>query len=93
MTESEFIALAKEAFSNIEQMLDERDFDYSNNDSIMEIELDDGSKIIINRHLPNREIWVAAKSGGFHYTRQGEHWFSQRDGSELFAKLGELLGN
>lgn len=93
MTESEFIVLAKEAFSNIEQLLDKLEIEYSNNDSIMEIEPDNGSKIIINRHLPNLEIWVAAKSGGFHYAMLDGRWVSQRDGSELFAKLDELLGN
>jgi CyaY protein len=41
--------------------------------------------------VPNREIWLAAKSGGFHYSRQNERWFSERDDSELFAKLGELV--
>ncbi len=93
MTESEYIALAKEAFSAIEEMLDEREIDYSNNDAVMEIELDNGSKIIVNRHLPNREIWLAAKSGGFHYVWQDGRWFSIRDGSELFGKLVALLDN
>ena len=29
-----------------------------------EIEFENGSKMIINRHTAAREIWVAAKSGG-----------------------------
>jgi CyaY protein len=27
----------------------------------------DASRIIINRQTPNREIWIAARSGGFHF--------------------------
>ena len=93
MTESEFNEVADAVFARIEQAIDDADadIDYDSNGSVMEIEFADGSKVIVNRHVPNREIWLAAKSGGFHYALQDERWFSQRDGSELFAKLGELV--
>jgi CyaY protein len=93
MTENEFNELADAVFARIENALDasDGDIDYDNNGSVLEIEFADGSKVIVNRHVPNREIWLAAKSGGFHYGYQDGKWFSQRDGSELFAKLGELV--
>jgi len=93
MTENEFNELADAVFADIERALDESggDIDYDSNGSVMEIEFEDGSKVIVNRHVPNREIWLAAKSGGFHYAIQDGSWLSQRDGSELFAKLGELV--
>ncbi len=93
MTENEFNELADTVFARIELALDASDgaIDYDSNGSVMEIEFDDGSKVIVNRHVPNREIWLAAKSGGFHYGIQDGNWLSQRDGSELFAKLGELV--
>jgi len=93
MTENEFNELADAVFARIEKALDgsDGDIDYDSNGSVLEIEFADGSKIIVNRHVPNREIWLAAKSGGFHYALQEGRWFSQRDGSELFAKLGELV--
>jgi CyaY protein len=92
MTENEFNELADAVFAHIEQTLDGSDnIDYDSNGSVMEIEFADGSKVIVNRHIPNREIWLAAKSGGFHYAMQDGRWLSQRDGSELFAKLGELV--
>jgi CyaY protein len=92
MTENEFNAQADAVFQRIEQVLDNSaaDIDYDSNGSVMEMEFADGSKLIVNRHVPNREIWLAAKSGGFHYALQDGRWFSQRDGSELYAKLGEL---
>ena len=95
MTESEFNELADAVFQRIEQAIDsgDADIDYDSNGTVMEIEFEDGSKVIVNRHVPNREIWLAAKSGGFHYSYQDGIWFSQRDGSELFAKLSELLQN
>ena len=58
---------------------------------MLEIEFGDGQKIIINRHDVNQEIWVAAKSGGFHYAWLNGAWYSQRDDSELFGKLAELF--
>jgi len=97
MTESEFTQLADIIFARIENTLDssDSDIDYSLNGPVLEIEFGDGSKIIVNRHNPNQEIWLAAKSGGFHYSFQDGQWLSKRDGSELFGKLHELmrLGN
>jgi CyaY protein len=93
MTESEFNELADAVFQRIELAIDDgdADIDYDSNGTVLEMEFADGSKLIVNRHVPNREIWLAAKSGGFHYALQNERWFSQRDGSELFAKLSELV--
>ncbi|OIP08324.1 MAG: iron donor protein CyaY, partial [Betaproteobacteria bacterium CG2_30_59_46] len=48
-----------------------------------------GSKIIVNRQTATREIWVAAKSGGYHFSRKGAAWHDTRDGMELFAALGK----
>ncbi len=58
---------------------------------ILEIECEDGGKLIVNRHVPNREIWVAAKSGGFHFRRDGDRWRDTRSGDELGAVLERLL--
>ncbi len=93
MTESEFNELADTVFQRIEQAIDASgaDIDYDSNSSVLEMEFADGSKVVVNRHAANREIWLAAKSGGFHYAFQDDRWFSQRDGSELYAKLGELV--
>lgn len=93
MTESEFNELADAVFRRIEQAIDDSDtdIDYDSNGTVMEMEFADGSKLIVNRHVPNREIWLAAKTGGFHYALDNENWLSQRDGSELFTKLSELV--
>lgn len=93
MTESEFNELADAVFRRIEQTVDasETDIECNLNGPVLELEFDDGSKIIINRHGPNQEIWLAAKAGGFHYAMQDGQWTSKRDGSELFSKLEELV--
>lgn len=91
MTESEFNILADQVFMRIEHALDATDIDYDSNGMVMEIEFDDGSKVIVNRHVPNREIWLAARSGGFHFGWQDDSWINQRDGDELYAKLAALI--
>ena len=93
MTESEFNELADAVFERIEQGVDNSaaDIECNLNGAVLELEFDDGSQIIINRHGPNQEIWLAARSGGFHYAYDNGQWLSKRDDSELFSKLGELL--
>ncbi len=59
-------------------------------DGVLEIELADGSKIIVNRHSAAKEVWVAARSGGFHYRFSDGQWRNTRDGSELYAALSAL---
>jgi CyaY protein len=91
MNESEFNQLADVALARIETAIDECGVDCNRSGNLLEVEFDNGAKIIINRHDINREIWVAAKSGGFHYAWQDGAWISQRDGSDLYAKLTELF--
>lgn len=93
MTESEFNELADAVFARIERTMDasDADIDCSLNGPVMELEFADGSQIVINRHGPNQEMWLAARSGGFHYAWQEGRWWSQRDDSELFTKLSELV--
>ena len=94
MDEREFETRAAQALAAIEQALEaaalDADFELKEG-GILEIEFEDGSKIIINRHGAAREIWVAARSGGFHFRWQGTAWHDTRDGSELFAALSELV--
>ncbi len=91
MIESEFNQLADAALAHIETAVDDTDAECNRSGNVLEIEFDNGQKIIVNRHDVNREIWVAAKSGGFHYAWQDGAWRSQRDGSELYGKLTELF--
>jgi CyaY protein len=94
MDEREFETRAAQALSAIEQALEaaELDADFELKEGgILEIEFADGSKIIINRHAAAREIWVAARSGGFHFRWDGAAWRNTRDGSELFAALSTLV--
>jgi CyaY protein len=92
MNDSEFIQLAEAAFSRIQQGMEDADLDFElPADGILEVEFEDGSKLVINRHNIAREIWVAARSGGFHFRHDGTAWRDTRDDTELFTKLAILV--
>ena len=92
MDEAEFNQSVEAALSRIEQGIEAADLDFETPaDGILEIEFDDGSKIIINRHGVAREIWVAARSGGFHFKSQGTAWVDTKTGEDLYAKLTALI--
>ena len=94
MDEREFETRAAQALAALEQALEaaELDADFELKEgSILEIEFEGGAKIIVNRHGAAREMWVAARSGGFHFRWDGAAWRDTRDGSELFAALSTLV--
>ena len=94
MDETEFAALAEQALARIEASLEESGVDADvelKPGGVIEIEYADGSKMIINRHAAAREIWVAARAGGFHFRWDGGAWRDTREGTELFAALSKLV--
>lgn len=93
MTESEFLDVTDIVFSQIEAALDASDLDLDTllTGNVLEIELEDGSKIIVNRHTFNQEIWIAAKSGGYHYRLQDGVWANTRGDGEFFADLAAAI--
>ncbi len=94
MNDSEFAVLAEAALKRIEAGLEASgaDLDFAQvSAGVLEIELADGSKIIVNRHAAAQEMWVAARSGGFHFRWDGVAWRDTRGGGELIADLSALL--
>jgi len=57
---------------------------------VLEVEFEDGTKIIVNKHSAAQEIWVAAKSGGFHFKYDDGRWLDTRSKEELFESLSKL---
>lgn len=90
----EFEAAADAALELIEQAFERLELDFERKEGgVLEVEFDDGSKIIVNRHSAAREIWVAARSGGFHFRRDGAAWRDTRSGEELLAALSGLVSD
>ena len=94
MNDSEFIALADQALKQLELALETcgADLDCSmTGNGVLEIEFDDGGKIIVNRHAVAKEMWVAARSGGFHFRWDGQLWRNTRNHDELMSVLSTLI--
>ena len=98
MDQREFMAAADAELARIEAALEAAsmsgvaDFDFETKPGgVIEIEFGNGSKIIVNRHGAAREIWVAARSGGYHFRPDGGRWLGTRDGEELLAALSRTV--
>ena len=97
MSETEFLDLAESTLDKIEAAMDRLndedviDVECKRSGNVLEIEfIANGTKIIVNSQAPLQEMWVAAKSGGFHYKRADGRWINTRDGSELYESLSAL---
>ncbi|HYL23802.1 MAG TPA: iron donor protein CyaY [Burkholderiales bacterium] len=94
MDEREFGQRADEALQRIEAALEASGVDADvelKEGGVLEIEFADGSRMVINRHAAARELWVAARAGGFHFRWDGAAWRDTREGTELFAALSKLV--
>jgi CyaY protein len=94
MNETEFINISNQVLERMASAIDDADLDIDcsfKGEGILEIEFDDGTKIIVNRNTPVREIWVAAPSGGFHFRADANRWVDTRDGIELGSRVSALL--
>lgn len=93
LTESDFHRIADELLEElslaIETKLDDR-VEVELQEGVLTIDMEDGGRYLINKHAPNRQIWLSSpKSGAWHFAcaAEGEGWISTRDNTAL----GELL--
>jgi len=93
MKESEFHEIFDATLSAIEECLDEQadEVDYEVSAGIMTITCPNGSVIILNRQSANFQLWVAAKSGGFHLDYVDGQWRLNNSGQPLSQLLEQLI--
>ncbi len=93
ISESEFETLADETMVAIEEAIDASgaDIDYDSGGGILTLEFVNGSRIIVNKQAPLKQLWVAARSGGLHfdYDPDSGAWRKDDDGEELFVVLSQ----
>ena len=63
------------------------DIDASRTGGLLELRFPAGGTIVINTQPPLHELWLAARSGGFHYKHAAGAWRDTRDGREFFEAL------
>jgi CyaY protein len=92
MNETEFHRTVDAVLARIESAVEASDtLEVDLESGILTITCPDDTRVIVNRQTPNREIWVAARSGGFHFSWRDGEWRDTRSGEELFASLARVI--
>ncbi|PPE65718.1 iron donor protein CyaY [Caldimonas caldifontis] len=63
------------------------DIDTHRTGGLLELVFPNGSKIVINTQPPLHEIWLAARSGGYHYRHVDGRWLDTRTDADFFDML------
>ena len=95
MNESEFHSIADQTIEDIQDAIDDSgaDIDYEEVGGVLTLEFENGSKIIFSKQPPALQLWMAARSGGFHfnYVREKQQWLCDSGSNEeLYAMLSRL---
>jgi CyaY protein len=94
MTDLEFMDRAEQLLLAVEQCCDrindttDADVDSQRSGGMITLTFSNRTQIIINQQKPLHEIWMAAKSGGYHYRFDGSQWLDTKGAGEFFAHLG-----
>lgn len=80
-------------FFDLEDRVDELDLDIDIDTSggILTFTVPDGSNIILSRQIGSHEIWVAAKSGGFHLHAENDDWLCASTGETLYKLIDRVF--
>ncbi|MDM0114447.1 iron donor protein CyaY [Variovorax sp. J22R133] len=93
MTDPEYMDRAEAALAAIERACDrindatDADIDNQRVGGMITITFRNGSQLIINLQKPLQEIWLAARSGGYHYRHDGQAWRDTKTRDEFFETL------
>jgi CyaY protein len=93
MTDPEFMDCAEILLQAVEASCDrindttEADIDNQRTGGMVTLTFPNRSQIIINLQKPLQEVWMAAKSGGYHYKFDSGQWRDTKGQGEFFASL------
>jgi CyaY protein len=93
MTDLEFMDRAEQLLLAVEQCCDrindatDADVDSQRSGGMITLTFPNRTQIIINQQKPLHEIWMAAKSGGYHYRFDKSQWMDTKGAGEFFAHL------
>jgi CyaY protein len=84
MSESQFNELIDSTFEALEQALDavDADLDYETSGGVLTVTFDNDTRLVFSRQPPTRQLWLAARAGGFHFAYDVEagDWRDTREG-------------
>lgn len=98
MTEAEFLDIYKQTLADIEATVEDAindsnaELDYESGNDMLTLTFRSGSVAIISRQSAIRQLWLAARSGGFHfdYDEGEEQWICTVNGQSLPDMLSEV---
>ena len=99
MTDPEFMDHAEILLKAVEASCDHindeslADIDNQRGGSMVTLVFANRSQIVINLQKPLHEIWLAAKSGGYHYKFDQIHWVDTKGQGEFFANLSRFASD
>jgi len=80
LPQTDYLSLADAMLSRVETAADAADIDSKREGSVLTLELDNDEKIIINLQAPLQELWLASKSGAYHFRYGAGQWLDTRSG-------------
>jgi CyaY protein len=95
MTDLEFLDQAEKLLLAVERNCDrindtgDADVDSQRTGGMVTLTFPNRSQIIINLQKPLHEVWMAAKSGGYHYRFDGAVWQDTKGAGEFFDRLSQ----
>ena len=93
MTDLDYLNHAEKSLAAIELACDrindasDADIDNQRTGGMVTLTFANRSQIIINLQKPLQEIWMAARSGGYHYKFNNGLWLDTKSGDEFFTTL------
>jgi len=93
MTDLEFLDRAESLLQALEARCDhlneqsDVDIDNQRTGGMVTLTFANRSQIIVNLQKPLQEVWMAARSGGYHYRFVDGHWQDTKGQGEFFAAL------
>jgi CyaY protein len=96
MTDADYYKAAEAVLNRIEDALaadgldEQLDLDIARQGKMLEITFANRSQVVINLQPPLHELWLAARSGGYHFKLADGVW-RDREGTEFFELLSTAM--
>jgi CyaY protein len=93
MTDLEFMDRAESLLNSIESTCDrlndqtDADIDNQRVGGMITLTFENRSQIVVNLQNPLHEVWLAARSGGYHFKYDGTQWLDTKGQGEFFSVL------
>ena len=93
MTDTEFMDRSEALLLAVEEACDrinettDTDLDCQRTGGMLTLVFANRSQIIVNLQKPLHEVWLAARSGGYHYKFDSEKWLDTKGQGEFFLQL------